>query len=160
MLTARVVDSMTSSSSSKNRECCAQGVGNLICGLIGAMPGCAMMGQAIANVESGGRGRLSTLTSGVLLACLLGVGSVVLGTVPLAALIAVMIYVSITTFDWKNLVGMVKNRDRKSVLETIVTVVTVILVVATNNFACGVAAGLVLSFLFWLFTRKRTNAAV
>ncbi len=160
MLTARVVDSMTSSSSSKNRECCAQGVGNLICGLIGAMPGCAMMGQAIANVESGGRGRLSTLTSGVLLACLLGVGSVVLGMVPLAALIAVMIYVSITTFDWKKLVGMVKNRDRKSVLETIVTVVTVILVVATNNFAYGVAAGLVLSFLFWLFTRKRTNAAV
>lgn len=155
MLTTRVVDGMTNSPSSKNRECCAQGIGNLVCGFIGAMPGCAMMGQAIANVESGGRGRLSTLVSGVLLACLLGFGSAVLGAVPLAALIAVMIYVSITTFDWKNLAGMVKNRDLKSVLETIVTVVTVILVVATNNFAYGVAAGLALSFVFWLVTRGR-----
>lgn len=158
MLTTRVVDGMTNSSSNKNRECCAQGLGNLVCGFIGAMPGCAMMGQAIANVESGGRGRLSTLVSGVLLACLLSFGSAVLGAVPLAALIAVMIYVSITTFDWKNLVGMVKNRDLRSVLETIVTVVTVILVVATSNFAYGVAAGLVLSFVFWLFTRSRKTA--
>lgn len=158
MLTARVVDGMTNSSSGKNRECCAQGIGNLVCGFIGAMPGCAMMGQAIANVESGGRGRLSTLVSGVLLACLLGFGSAVLGAVPLAALIAVMIYVSITTFDWKNFAGMVKNRDLKSVLETVVTVVTVILVVATNNFAYGVGAGLVLSFVFWLFTRNRKTA--
>mgnify|MGYP002572454884 CR=1 FL=1 len=155
MLTTRVVDGMTYSSSSRNRECCAQGIGNLVCGLIGAMPGCAMMGQAIANVESGGRGRLSTLVSGVLLACLLGFGSAVLGAVPLAALIAVMIYVSITTFDWKNLAGMVKNRNMESVRETIVTIVTVILVVATNNFAYGVAAGLVLSFVFWLVSRNR-----
>lgn len=157
MLTARVVDGMTNSSSSKNRECCAQGIGNLVCGFIGAMPGCAMMGRHCQG-ESGGRGRLSTLVSGVLLACLLGFGSAVLGAVPLAALIAVMIYVSITTFDWKNLVGMVKNRDLKSVLETVVTVVTVILVVATNNFAYGVGAGLVLSFAFWLFTRNRKAA--
>ncbi|MGN1004509.1 MAG: SulP family inorganic anion transporter [Oscillospiraceae bacterium] len=160
MLTTRVVDEMTHSPSRRNRECCAQGVGNLVCGLIGAMPGCAMIGQAIANVESGGRGRLSTLVSGVLLACLLGFGSAVLGAIPLAALIAVMIYVSITTFDWKNLVGMVKNRDLKSVLETIVTIVTVILVVATNNFAYGVAAGLVLSFVFWLATRNCKETTV
>ena len=160
MLTTRVVDEMTHSPSRRNRECCAQGVGNLVCGLIGAMPGCAMIGQAIANVESGGRGRLSTLVSGVLLACLLGFGSAVLGAIPLAALIAVMIYVSITTFDWKNLVGMVKNRDLKSVLETIVTIVTVILVVATNNFAYGVAVGLVLSFVFWLATRNRKETTV
>ncbi len=160
MLTTRVVDGMTHSPSSRNRECCAQGIGNLVCGLIGAMPGCAMMGQAIANVESGGRGRLSTLVSGVLLACLLCFGSAVLGAVPLAALIAVMIYVSLTTFDWKNLAGMVKNRDMKSVLETIVTIVTVVLVVATNNFAYGVAAGLVLAFVFWLATRERKKTAV
>ena len=160
MLTTRVVDEMTHSPSSRNRECCAQGIGNLVCGLIGAMPGCAMIGQAIANVESGGRGRLSTLVSGLLLACLLGFGSAVLGAIPLAALIAVMIYVSVTTFDWKNLAGMVKNRDLKSVLETIVTIVTVILVVATNNFAYGVAAGLVLSFVFWLATRNRKETTV
>ena len=157
LLTARVVDGMTASDSSKNRECCAQGIGNLACGLIGAMPGCAMMGQAIANVESGGRGRLSTLVSGVLLACLLGFGSVLLGAIPLAALIAVMIYVSITTFDWKNLVGMFKNRDRKSVQETVVIILTVVLTVATSNFMYGVGAGLILTFLFWLFERKSSK---
>lgn len=154
LLTSRVVDSMTASESNKNRECCAQGIGNLACGLIGAMPGCAMMGQAIANVESGGRGRLSTLISGLLLACLLGFGSAVLGAIPLAALIAVMIYVSITTFDWKNLVGMFKNRDKKSVQETIVIILTVVLTVATSNFMYGVGAGLILTFVFWLFDRK------
>lgn len=160
LLTTRVVDGMTDSKSSKNRECCAQGIGNLVCGLIGAMPGCAMMGQAIANVESGGRGRLSTLVSGVLLACLLGFGSALLGAIPLAALIAVMIYVSITTFDWKNLMGMFKNRDKKSVQETIVVIVTVVLTVATNNFMYGVGLGLVLTFVFWLFDRKREKAEV
>lgn len=159
LLTARVVDGMTDSQSNKNRECCAQGVGNFVCGLIGAMPGCAMMGQAIANVESGGRGRLSTLVSGVLLACLLGFGSAVLGAVPLAALIAVMIYVSITTFDWKNLVGMVKNRDKKSVQDTIVVILTVVLTVASNNFMYGVGAGLILTFIFWLFGKNRTATA-
>ncbi len=154
LLTARVVDGMTESGSNKNRECRAQGIGNLVCGLIGAMPGCAMMGQAIANVESGGRGRLSTLVSGLLLACLLGFGSGILGAIPLAALIAVMIFVSITTFDWKNLVGMFKNRDRKSVQETVVIILTVVLTVATSNFMYGVGAGLILTFIFWLFDRK------
>lgn len=158
LLTSRVVDGMTDSVSNKNRECCAQGVGNFVCGLIGAMPGCAMMGQAIANVESGGRGRLSTLVSGVLLACLLGFGSAVLGAVPLAALIAVMIYVSITTFDWKNLVGMVKNRDKRSVQDAIVVILTVVLTVASNNFMYGVGAGLILTFFFWLFSRDRATA--
>lgn len=157
LLTSRVVDGMTESESNKNRECCAQGIGNLVCGLIGAMPGCAMMGQAIANVESGGRGRLSTLVSGVLLACLLGFGSGLLGAIPLAALIAVMIYVSITTFDWKNLVGMFKNRDRKSLQETVVIILTVVLTVATSNFMYGVGAGLVLTFVFWLIDRKKTT---
>lgn len=158
LLTARVVDNMTESESGKNRECCAQGIGNLVCGLIGAMPGCAMMGQAIANVESGGRGRLSTLVSGVLLACLLGFGSGLLGAIPLAALIAVMVYVSITTFDWKNLVGMFQNRDKKSVQETVVVIVTVVLTLITNNFMYGVGLGLVLTFIFWLFERKKAKA--
>lgn len=158
LLTARVVDGMTQSDSNKNRECWAQGIGNLVCGLIGAMPGCAMMGQAIANVESGGRGRLSTLVSGLLLACLLAFGSVVLGAIPLAALIAVMIYVSITTFDWKNLVGMFKDRSPKNLKDTAVIILTVVLTVATSNFMYGVGAGLVLTFIFWLFDRKKVCA--
>ena len=154
LLTARVVDGMTDSQSNKNRECTAQGIGNMVCGLIGAMPGCAMMGQAIANVESGGRGRLSTLISGLLLACLLGFGSGLLGAIPLAALIAVMIYVSITTFDWKNLVGMFKDRSAANLKDTAVIVLTVVLTVITSNFMYGVGAGLVLTFVFWLISRK------
>lgn len=157
LLTARVVDTMTASGSQKNRECVAQGVGNMVCGLIGAMPGCAMMGQAIANVESGGRGRLSTLVSGVLLACLLSVGSALLGAVPLAALIAVMVYVSITTFDWKNLADMFRKRDKASVQETVVVIVTVVLTVATSNFMYGVGAGLILTYLFRLFGREKAG---
>ncbi len=94
MLTLRVVDKMTDTQSNKNRECCAQGIGNLVCGFIGAMPGCAMIGQAIANVQSGGWGRLSTLVSGLVLSCLLSFGSMILGAIPLAALIAVMIFVN------------------------------------------------------------------
>lgn len=154
LLTARVVDGMTDSQSNKNRECTAQGIGNMVCGLIGAMPGCAMMGQAIANVESGGRGRLSTLISGLLLACLLGFGSGLLGAIPLAALIAVMIYVSITTFDWKNFVGMFKDRSVANLKDTAVIVLTVVLTVVTSNFMYGVGAGLVLTFVFWLISRK------
>ena len=155
LLTSRVVDGMTGSGSNKNRECWAQGIGNVACGLIGAMPGCAMMGQAIANVESGGRGRLSTLISGLLLACLLGFGSVLLGAIPLAALIAVMIYVSITTFDWKNLVGMFKDRSPQNLKDTVVIILTVVLTVATDNFMYGVGAGLILTFIFWLFGKER-----
>lgn len=160
LLTARVVDGMTDSQSNKNRECTAQGIGNMVCGFIGAMPGCAMMGQAIANVESGGRGRLSTLISGLLLACLLGFGSGLLGAIPLAALIAVMIYVSITTFDWKNLVGMFKDRSIANLKDTAVIVLTVVLTVITSNFMYGVGAGLVLTFVFWLISRKSEKQKV
>lgn len=159
LLTARVVDEMTGTDSMKNRECTAQGIGNVFCGFIGAMPGCAMIGQAIANVQSGGRGRLSTMVAGVLLALLLIFGSPVLGAIPLAALIAVMFFVSITTFDWKNLVGMFKNRDRKSVCETFVTILTVVVVVVTDNLAFGVAAGIGLTFIFWLIFRNKDKAA-
>jgi len=91
------------------------------------------------------------------LACLLGFGSGLLGAIPLAALIAVMIYVSITTFDWKNLVGMFKNRDKKSVQETFVIILTVVLTVATDNFMYGVGAGLILTFIFWLVGRKSSK---
>ena len=155
MLTARVVDGMTGTEGRNNRECCAQGLGNIACGLIGAMPGCAMIGQAIANVQSGGRGRLSTLFSGLLLTGLIVFGAAVLGAIPLAALIAVMVSVSITTFDWKNLAGMVRDRSRKNVCESAVTVVTVAVTVATDNLALGVASGIVLYLLLRFALRPR-----
>lgn len=156
LMTNQVVDEMTGTESNKNKECRAQGICNMACGFIGAMPGCAMIGQAIANVSSGGRGRLSTFVAGCFLLALLIFGSAVLGAIPLAALIAVMITVSIATFDWKNLkailasfkslLGPAKNKD--GILSSLVTILTVVVVVATDNLAYGVAAGLVLHGLF------------
>ncbi|WP_176762242.1 SulP family inorganic anion transporter [Eubacterium oxidoreducens] len=153
MLTNQVVDEMTKSESNKNRECVGQGIVNIICGLVGAMPGCAMIGQAITNVKSGGRGRMSTFVAGVILTFLLAVGSVILGIIPLAALIGVMIFVSITTFNWKNLIGMFSNRSLKGVFETIVTIMTVVVTVASNNLAYGVGIGIGLYILLYFLHR-------
>jgi len=162
LLTAWVVDEMTESDSEKNRECRAQGIGNIVCGLIGAMPGCAMIGQAITNVRSGGRGRLSTFVAGCLLAVLLVFGSAILGVVPLAALIAVMATVAIATFDWRNLGDILfalrdlfsGTPNRAALQNAAVTLLTVVIVVATDNLAYGVAAGLILYGLFYLISRK------
>ncbi|MCD7948418.1 MAG: hypothetical protein LUG13_09090 [Oscillospiraceae bacterium] len=167
LLTARVVDEMTATESRKNRECRAQGIGNMVCGLIGAMPGCAMIGQAIANVTAGGRGRLSTLTAGCLLTVLLVAGSSVLGAIPLAALIAVMVAVSIATFDWKHfreMCGGIKRLilgkgDRAVLFPACVTILTVAVVVVTDNLAFGVFAGLILHLIFRLIRRPRRSAA-
>ena len=118
------------------------GLTNMVCGCIGGMPGCAMIGQAIVNVKSGGRGRLSTLVAGVMLIAVLGFGSGLLNIIPLAALIGVMITVSIATFDWDSL----RSLKDQSPLEILTTLLTVVIVVATNNLAYGVAAGLALYY--------------
>ena len=133
LLTQQVVDQMTETTSDTNRESCSQGITNMVCGCIGGMPGCAMIGQAIVNVKSGGRGRLSTV---------LGFGSGLLNIIPLAALIGVMITVSIATFDWDSL----RSLKDQSPLEILTTLLTGVIVVATNNLAYGVAAGLALYY--------------
>ena len=156
-LTMQVVDNLTVSPSDSKRECCAQGVGNMVCGGMGAMPGCAMIGQAVACVKSGGRGRLSTLVAALILALLLAFGSDVLGIIPLAALIAVMLFVCYSTFDWDNLREMVRGRDRNSLCATAMTIITLATVIATHNLAYGAVAGLLLALLFWLaFGKDRT----
>ena len=142
LLTQQVVDQMTETTSDTNRESCSQGITNMVCGCIGGMPGCAMIGQAIVNVKSGGRGRLSTLVAGVMLIAVLGFGSGLLNIIPLAALIGVMITVSIATFDWNSL----RSLKDQSPLEILTTLLTVVIVVATNNLAYGVAAGLALYY--------------
>lgn len=154
-LTLKLVDSMTGTKGNNTRECIAQGVANTTCGAIGAMPGCAMIGQAVTNVKSGGRGRLSTLVSGVLLALLIAFGSSILGIVPLAALIAVMIYVSYVTFDWSSLRKLLKAEDGNSLMDGAVTVLTFIVIVVTDNLAYGAACGLLLMGLF-MIVRKRS----
>ncbi len=148
LLTAQIVDEMTDTPSDKNRECTGQGLANIVAGLFGGMAGCAMIGQSVINVKSGGRGRLSTLVAGVFLLILLVVLGPWVRQIPMPALVAVMIMVSIGTFSWASFVNM--RRHPKS--SSVVMISTVVVVVATHNLALGVGVGVLLSALF--FARK------
>lgn len=145
MMTATIVDDLTDTSSDKNRECKGQGVANIGSGLLGGMAGCAMIGQSVINVKSGGRGRLSTLSAGVFLILMILVFDDLLVQIPMAALVAVMIMVSIGTFSWDSLRDMKKH----PLSTNIVMVVTVVVVVATHNLAIGVFVGVLLAALFF-----------
>ncbi|PIA67049.1 SulP family inorganic anion transporter [Ectopseudomonas toyotomiensis] len=145
MMTATIVDDLTDTSSDKNRECKGQGVANIASGLLGGMAGCAMIGQSIINIKSGGRTRLSTLSAGVFLLLMVVFLSEWLTKIPMAALVAVMIMVSIGTFSWDSL----RNLKNHPLSTNIVMVVTVIVVVATHNLAFGVLAGVLLAALFF-----------
>lgn len=147
-MTAQIVDEMTDTPSDKNRESKGQGLANIVAGLFGGMAGCAMIGQSVINVKSGGRGRLSTLVAGVFLLILLVVLAPWVRQIPMPALVAVMIMVSIGTFSWASFKNM-KLHPRTS---SIVMISTVIVVVATHNLAIGVGVGVLLSALF--FARK------
>ncbi|RUO52360.1 SulP family inorganic anion transporter [Pseudidiomarina homiensis] len=145
MMTATIVDDLTDTTSDKNRECRGQGIANIGAGLFGGMAGCAMIGQSVINVKSGGRGRLSTLVAGVFLMVMIVVLDEWLRQIPMAALVAVMIMVSIGTFSWDSLRQM-----RKHPLSTnIVMVTTVVVVVATHNLAIGVGVGVLLAAMFF-----------
>ncbi|MFL1466769.1 SulP family inorganic anion transporter [Marinobacter sp. HN1S83] len=145
MMTATIVDDLTDTSSDRNRECKGQGIANIGSGLLGGMAGCAMIGQSIINIKSGGRTRLSTLTAGVFLLVMVLVLDVWLVQIPMAALVAVMIMVSIGTFSWDS----IRNLKEHPLSTNIVMVVTVIVVVATHNLAFGVLAGVLLAALFF-----------
>ena len=145
LMTATIVDELTDTTSNKNRECVGQGVANTVTGFIGGMAGCAMIGQSMINVKSGGRARLSSASAGViLLAMILLVGDVV-SAVPMAALVAVMIMVSIGTFSWSS----IRNLRSHPASSSVVMVVTVVLVVYSHNLAIGVLAGVLLSGVFF-----------
>ena len=145
MMTATIVDDLTDTTSNKNRECTGQGVANIASGLLGGMAGCAMIGQSVINVKSGGRGRLSTLTAGVVLLILVVFLGPWVERIPMAALVAVMIMVSIGTFSWES----VRNLRTHPKSSSIVMVATVIVVVATHDLAKGVFVGVLLSALFF-----------
>ena len=145
LMTATIVDDLTDTNSNKNKECIGQGIANLGSGLIGGMAGCAMIGQSMINVKSGGRTRLSTLLAGLFLLCFAVFLGDWVGLIPMAALVAVMIMVSIGTFSWQSLKDMKTNPKSSSV----VMVATVIVVVATHNLAYGVLVGVLLSTLFF-----------
>lgn len=144
LMTANVIDELTDTESDKKRECKGQGIANIGSGMIGGMAGCAMVGQSIINVKSGGRGRLSSLTAGVFLLILVVFLSDILTAVPMAALVAVMIMVSIGTFNWSS-IGELKTLPKSA---STVMLSTVIVVVWTHNLAYGVLTGILVSALF------------
>lgn len=144
-MTATIVDDMTDTDSDKNREAKGQGIANIASGCIGGMAGCAMIGQSVINVKSGGRGRLSTLTAGVLLLIMVVFMSDLIKLIPMAALVAVMIMVSIGTFSWPS----VKGLKTLPLSTNIVMVATTAVVVLTHNLALGVLTGVLLASLFF-----------
>ncbi|WP_017388227.1 SulP family inorganic anion transporter [Acinetobacter calcoaceticus] len=144
MMTATIVDEMTDTPSDKFQECKGQGIANIASGFMGGMAGCAMIGQSMINVKSGGRTRLSTFCAGIFLLILVVFLSDWLKVIPMAALVAVMIMVSISTFEWKSLIHFKSNPKSSNV----VMIATVIVVVATHNLALGVLTGVLLSALF------------
>ncbi|TGG93259.1 SulP family inorganic anion transporter [Natronospirillum operosum] len=145
MMTETIVDDLTDTRSNRNQECKGQGIANIGSGLMGGMAGCAMIGQSIINVKSGGRGRLSSLAAGVYLMILIVFLSDWLVQIPMAALVAVMIMVSIGTFSWSSLRDMKKH----PLSTNIVMVATVSVVVVTHNLAIGVFVGVLLAALFF-----------
>lgn len=148
MLTAAIVDDLTDTPSNKNREAAGQGIANIASGLLGGMAGCAMIGQSVINVKSGGRTRLSTLTAGVVLLVMVVFAGPLVARIPMAALVAVMIMVSIGTFSWSS----IRNLRTYPKSSSLVMVATVVVVVATHDLAKGVLVGVLLSALF--FARK------
>jgi SulP family sulfate permease len=145
LMTATIVDDLTDTTSDKSRECKAQGIANIGAGFLGGMAGCAMIGQSVINVKSGGRGRLSTLVAGVVLLLMVVFFEAQVSLIPMAALVSVMIMVSIGTFNW----GSFKDLQTMPLSSNIVMIATVIVVVWTHNLAYGVLVGVLLAALFF-----------
>lgn len=145
LMTSTIVDEMTDTTSNSNRECKGQGVANIVVGFFGGMAGCAMIGQSVINVKSGGRGRLSTLVAGIFLLVMVVFLSQWLKIIPMAALVAIMIMVSIGTFNWDS----ITNLKKYPISTNAVMLTTVLVVVFTHNLAFGVLAGVLLASLFF-----------
>jgi SulP family sulfate permease len=143
LMTAQIVEDMTDTPTERRRECAGQGAANIVAGMFGGMAGCAMIGQSVINVSSGGRGRLSCMVAGVVLLLLVVYASDWVSRIPMAALVAVMIMVSIGTFHWKSF------RELKTHPKTanLIMIGTVIVTVATHDLAKGVLTGVLLTAL-------------
>ena len=146
LLTSSIVDDMTDTDSDKNRESRGQGIANFINGFFGGMAGCAMIGQSVINVKSGGRGRLSTFVAGMFLMFLIIVLGDLVVQIPMPVLVGIMIMVSIGTFDWSSFTYLQKAPRT----DAMVMLVTVIIVVATHDLSKGVIAGVILSAIFFV----------
>ncbi|MGE4429460.1 MAG: SulP family inorganic anion transporter [Sphingobium sp.] len=151
MMTASVVDDLTETTSSKARECTGLGLANVAAGLFGGIAGCGMIGQTVGNVRYGGRGRLSTLVAGVFLLVVMVPLRPWVAQVPVAALVAIMIMVSISTFSW----GSIRDLARHPKVSGIVMLATVVVTVATHDLSAGVVVGVLLSGVFFAFKVTR-----
>lgn len=151
MMTASVVDELTDTPSSKDRECSALGIANIASSLFGGIAGCGMIGQSVGNVRYGGRGRLSTLFAGAFLLILMVLLKPWVGQVPVAALVAIMVMVSAATLDW----GSARTLLRHPKLSSLVMLATVAVTLATDNLAAGVAVGVLMSGVFFTFKVSR-----
>lgn len=145
LMTAKLVDDLTDTKSDKNQECIGQGIANTATGFIGGMAGCAMIGQSMINVKSGGRGRLSCFAAGVFLLFLIVVLGAWVAVIPMPALVAIMIMVSIGTFSWSSITDL-REHPRAS---SVVMLATVVVTVYTHNLALGVLTGVLLSGIFF-----------
>ncbi len=154
MMTASVVDDLTDTTSSKAQECRGLGLANIAAGLFGGIAGCGMIGQTVGNVRYGGRGRLSTLVAGLFLLVLMVLLRPWVARVPVAALVAIMIMVSISTFSWTSL----RDLTRHPKVSSIVMLATVVVTVATSDLAAGVVVGVLLSGVFFAFKVMRMMA--
>ncbi len=141
LMTASIVDDLTDTDSDKNQECVGQGLANFVSGLFGGMAGCAMIGQTVINVKSGGRGRLSTFAAGIFLLILIVAFGAWVKIIPMAALVAVMIMVSIGTFSW----GSLKDLGHHPKSASLIMITTVVVVVLSHNLALGVGIGVLMS---------------
>ncbi len=151
LTTAAILDDFMNTASDKNRECRVQGISNIAAGFLGGMPGCAMIGQTVVNIRSGGRGRLSTFVAGIVLLLLVVFLGRWVKQIPMVALVAVMIMVSISTFDWSSI------RDLRSLPKSssIIMIATAIAVVATGDLAIGILVGVPLSALHFASKMRR-----
>jgi len=145
LMTAQIVDDLTDTKSDRNQECIGQGVANFFTGFIGGMAGCAMIGQSMINVKSGGRGRLSCFAAGVFLLILIVVLGDIVSIIPMAALVAIMIMVSVGTFSWSSIASL-RDHPRSS---SMVMLATVFVTIYTHNLAIGVLTGVLLSGIFF-----------
>jgi SulP family sulfate permease len=145
LMTQQLVDELTDTPSSRNQECIGQGLANTATGFIGGMAGCAMIGQSMINVKSGGRGRLSTFVAGVFLLILVVALGDIVSIIPMPALVAIMIMVSIGTFSWSSIRNL-RDHPRSS---SVVMLATVVFVIWTHNLAIGVLVGVLLSGIFF-----------
>ena len=145
MMTATIIDDLTDTGSNKNRECKGQGIANIGAGLLGGMAGCAMIGQSVINIKSGGRRRMSTLIAGVALLMMVVFLADWVSQIPMAALVAVMIMVAIGTFSWSS----IRDLKKHPMSTNFVMVATVVVTVSTHNLAIGVFVGVLLAALFF-----------